>query len=441
MPHYLDGALHHMGFFKEKEGNVAVVFALTLPVLAGMVLGVVDYTGVQTHKERLQNAVDASAIAAASHVDLSLTADPARLREDHARSVFRATLATSPLLSDAEFNYQDNDPLYTVEATAKVEPFFGFLAFQTGWSVTVDATAERRTWPTEMALAIDSTSSMQITGSWSGARDLLISAISYLRSAIVDEEDLYMSLVPFTDRVHVGGGFQHWLGSNPPPDWQGCFRPREEVTDDFPHALTDAPPGELPFDYSHEETEPAWNEVRWGGLACRSEITTPTTDLETISRDLGMVTTGGTGRFDEGLAWAWRLVSPRWTGLWGPAEYPAAAGAAQKVVIYIADGKASVNQPMDEGGMGEHDQLPPSGRNIMSQGHADHIIEICRKMREQGIRLYMIAPKVTLQIMEDTMLDCVQDATDYFHVTDDAEFEVALENIVTEISRNVRLVD
>lgn len=188
-------------------------------------------------------------------------------------------------------------------------------------------------------------------------------------------------------------------------------------------------------------TERVWEESG-RRVQCPNQIAAPTQNLDAIATALAGVDVAGTGRFDQGLAWAWRMVSPRWRGLWGPENYPRPSGDVRKVVVYIGDGYATINWPFDKGGFNEHASLPlATSWNRMSQGHADHVVEVCRKMRAQGIQLFMMAPNDTYHVMDAAMQACAVDGSRYFHVTNADAFRGALAEIVATLTSEVRLID
>jgi hypothetical protein len=82
----------------------------------------------------------------------------------------------------------------------------------------------------------------------------------------------------------------------------------------------------------------------------------------------------------EGMAWGWRAVSPRWRGRWGdpalPLDYADSPG---KIVIIMTDG---ANHPDQSG-----------DRLTVEQANAE-LLKTCAAMRAEGITIYAITYKM-----------------------------------------------
>lgn len=445
------------GFCREEHGG-GTAFAMAW-LTAGLAMAglAIDAAVGFTWQARLQSAADAAAHAAAMELPNEVLARQTAL--DYAAANVDTSTA-GQILADADILIGAWDPDARVFVAGAPSPNAVRVTLRRsaangnavpttllrligvdGWDVNTSAVALRNSGlPVEVALVLDTTASMKVTGSWESAKERLIAAVQEIVRLKGDDGDARVAFVPFTDRVNVGVEYASWLGEAPTGGWQGCFRPREIAEPSFPHALTDNPPSVEPFERSQFETEPRWQTGR--RPACNSRVLPLTTSLDDIENALNVVTNGGSGRFDEGLAWGWRTVSQNWEGLWGEPGVPRAHGQAQKAVIYIADGYTTANNPPNIwNGFAEHDQLPLSMEgNRMSQGHADHVVEICRKMREQDILLFMIAPSDTYIVMENAMKTCAVDGSLFFQVGDNAGLEAALDEIVSALTSNAQIV-
>ena len=93
-----------------ERGNVAMIFAFSLPVLAMISLGGIDYQRASTARSNLQDALDAATLAAAR----APTNDAAALNQI-GRAALRANLAASQA---GVFN--DSDATFTLDANQVV---------------------------------------------------------------------------------------------------------------------------------------------------------------------------------------------------------------------------------------------------------------------------------------------------------------------------------
>ncbi|QYF86796.1 pilus assembly protein TadG-related protein [Brevundimonas sp. PAMC22021] len=148
-----------------ERGNVAMIFAFSLPVVAMMSLGGIDYQRASTARSNLQDALDAATLAAAR----APTNDAATLNEV-GLAALRANLTASRAGefndSDASFTLDANQ-VVVAEATLQVNtlianvvlPPYGRV-FDDHLPVTVQSEVNRASRNVEVALALDITGSM-----------------------------------------------------------------------------------------------------------------------------------------------------------------------------------------------------------------------------------------------------------------------------------------
>ncbi|MEL6978559.1 MAG: VWA domain-containing protein, partial [Pseudomonadota bacterium] len=385
-------------------------FVIILPVLLLSAAAAFEFANAHFTRASMQNAADAAALAAASHIDLDPNVDLDAARRDRAERIFASNMPTSRTVSDLQMLYSNDAARHQVVATARHGSFFGGFGDAFDWDISVVAAAQSRATPVELAFVLDTTASMQVTGSWPAARDRFIRAIDQIDAIFQGGDGIRVSFVPFSDRVNVGLSSRNWLTGPAPSDWRGCLRPREEPEALFPHAVTDTPPNLLRFEPSARDTELRHRRGFGRRVTCPMQLTAPTSDLESIRASLRALSPDGTGRFDVGLAWGWRVLSERWRGRWGEPDYPQPSSETRKIALFIGDGYTAVNNRPTDLGLGEHDG-EERALNRMSATHQRHFVEVCRKMREDGIELFMLAPQDTYAKMEDAMIDCAVDGS------------------------------
>ena len=74
-----------------------------------------------------------------------------------------------------------------------------------------------------------------------------------------------------------------------------------------------------------------------------------TASKTTITNSINAMTTGGNTHIDLGLAWGWRMISPKWRGLWGgemdannlPLDYN--SPLMNKAIILMTDGDNTIS--------------------------------------------------------------------------------------------------
>jgi Flp pilus assembly protein TadG len=209
-------------FAQETAGNVAVIFALVLPLLIMITLGGVDVSRATTVKMNLQDALDAATLAAAR----SQFTDDARITEVGLNSL-RANLApfSDIQLLEGQTSFHLNPATGAVEADARVSvdtlvadivlPPYGAVLDD---RLPVRARSEvlRSNNRIEVALVLDNTGSMagaKLTNTKAAAIDL-INRLEAADGRSIEPDAIKISLVPFsmTVRVHQGG-------TNTAPSW------------------------------------------------------------------------------------------------------------------------------------------------------------------------------------------------------------------------------
>ncbi|WP_236547449.1 TadE/TadG family type IV pilus assembly protein [Brevundimonas sp. G8] len=200
----------------DRGGNVVMIFALVMPALIMITLGGIDINRITTVKARVQDALDAAALAAAR----SSHTDPVKLREV-AVVALRANLRNASVEpfadSDVKIQLTDNQ---VIIADLKVQvktlvanvflPPYGTILDKT-LPVNVHSEVNRSSRNIEVALALDITGSMdnctRNCPPTSKIAALRAAANELVGIVVQDEQSPYYSkiaLVPYSMGVNVG---------------------------------------------------------------------------------------------------------------------------------------------------------------------------------------------------------------------------------------------
>ncbi|MGP9822309.1 pilus assembly protein TadG-related protein [Salinarimonas sp. NSM] len=432
-------------FIGDRDGVVAVALSLALVPLIGIAGIAVDYSQLGADRTALQRAADAAALATASAerdggADLDALAEEVVLANLRANGRFRVT----------GVDHSEVNGIHEVDVSAAREgAFSAFLGGERGVDVTAAAVRDIAGRPTEIAVVFDVTNSMAFGNSWAAATGTLGDTLERLRG-IESDADLFVSLVPTGDRVNLSsvidpaGGGHDWLtGALPNPGWNGCVEPRPVSVEGvdlgggartFPEALDDAPPSEggflatirdnMPenhigkrYDSGNRDTLPSCPE---------NALLAPTRDVAAMETALKALRNEGTGRFDIGLAWGWRLLSPRWQGEWGLETYPAAYGERAKIVLFFTDGHTTGY---------DRELLPEAGATEARYGHNNgtpngfnHLVDLCTRMKDAGIRIVMLQIEGNRHFTKYARA-CASSARDYVLIDESTSLTTALEGI------------
>ena len=192
----------------DRRGNVAMIFAFSLPIIAMLTLGGIDLHRVTTARSQFQDALDAATLSAAR----SSYTDPAELK-----AVTLITLRAN--LEDSEIEpIQDSDVTVAMDGTSVVVsdavgrvktlvanivlPPYGQLLDDT-IPVNVHSEVNLSAKNLEVAMVLD------ITGSMSGSKisDLKTAALKMVDIVVKDVQTPYtsrMSVVPYSMGVNLG---------------------------------------------------------------------------------------------------------------------------------------------------------------------------------------------------------------------------------------------
>lgn len=265
----------------------------------------------------------------------------------------------------------------------------------------------------------------------------------------------------------------------PPVPWKGCVEARVS-----PHDESDDPPSEELFnihywrstigDYGDQKGDNDWpeideaneaqNEGTGPNLGCGPAITSLTAEKTKILDAIDEMQPwhrGGT-HANLGLAWGWRVISPRWQGLWGgdtPASLPMDYDEPlmDKVAIVLTDGE---NVYYDwPGGLpgspqsGSHPDTDYTAYGRLSEGRlgttnkAAAVVEInrrmarlCENMKDEGIVIYAITFQLNDEPTKELFRNCASDPSKYYDSPSNEQLRTTFVEIGNELT-NLRIAE
>lgn len=207
-------------FGTDKRGNVAMIFALIMPVLVMITMGGVDINRASTIKMNLQDSLDAATLAAAR--------SPFTSDEDINRvglAALQSNLAQNGgvgLITDDTSFHLNDEGVVVASARANVDALVGHI-FLPPYGQFLDAhipvgahsEVMRSNNRVEVALVLDNTGSMagtKMTNTKAAAIDL-IDRLAAADARSIEDDAVRISLVPFsmTVRVPTNGSQPAWM--------------------------------------------------------------------------------------------------------------------------------------------------------------------------------------------------------------------------------------
>lgn len=453
----------------DERGAVAVMAALVLVPILGLVGLGVDAARAYLVEAKLSQALDAAALAG-GRVMFSDS------RDDDVRRYFHANLPDGYLgarLSDVAITADASGETLTVTASATLDTALMRLLGHPTLNVGARSVVSRASRGLELALVMDNTGSMlsngRIDAMKAGAREL----VGILYGDRERIPNVWVSLIPYTAAVNIGPQHACWLVAGSlaahnyavsPQGWKGCVEARVAGGND----TTDAPPSVerfQPFYYPSDSdnhyppvdesvrTNTTSNDGRGPNLGCPPAITAMQADKSKI---LGAIDAmgpwhrGGT-MANLGLVWGWRVLSPRWRGLWStetpqlPLDY--GTPYMEKVVVLLTDG---VNQFYDNPPAG------PSGSDYTAYGRLgwgrlgttssttatnrvnQRMSQACETLKSNGVTVYTITFDVPNATTRALYLGCASKPGNYFDSPTNEALRAAFRQIGTTLS-NLRL--
>ncbi|SLN36439.1 TadE/TadG family type IV pilus assembly protein [Oceanibacterium hippocampi] len=237
--------------------------------------------------------------------------------------------------------------------------------------------------------------------------------------------------------------------------WQGCVFARwdngRDVTDD-PPSVEPFEPYYYPWTYSSNDFPSFRDNVNNGDspnkYCPKQQITPLTQSRSTIEAAIDdLVAEGGTN-IATGMAWGFRVVSPRWSGLWGTADSPLPYDEPlmDKAVILLTDGKNDISSSsLNAYGFLSDRHLGTSNEYTAEGELDDRTEEICDNMKaadpDNPIIIYTIAFGSSVPAnAEDLMRYCASSSSHYFDANSGLELSTAFKTIANELA-NLRIAE
>lgn len=232
-------------FRKNNEGSVLVIVAVTCLAAIAAAGAAIDIGRGQMVLAKLQNTVDAAALAGGATVNTNdINAVVTKyINLNFAQDNLGATI------TNITVNLSADKKTVTVSADANVPTAIMGIFNHNSMSIATSSQVIRSNRGLEVALVLDTTGSMtgsKITALKTAAHDLT----SILFGTATTLDDLWIGVVPFSQSVNVGSTRTGWLDQAyyssliwTPTSWAGCVEARystgRDVTDDPPYDLAD----------------------------------------------------------------------------------------------------------------------------------------------------------------------------------------------------------
>lgn len=205
-----------------------------------------------------------------------------------------------------------------------------------------------------------------------------------------------------------------------------------------------------------ESTNTNSNDGRGPNLGCGPAITTWTDQRSAVEAAIAEMDSwhrGGTTT-NLGLVWGWRLLSPKWRGLWGNPDLPLDYDEPlmDKVVVILTDGANQAYAGHAPSGDSDYTAYQRVNAGRLGTGSVNgarvalnnRTTAICEDMKELGIIIYTILFEVSNNSAGDDIRQvfesCASTPGHYFDADDGADLTQAFRTIGNELS-NLRIAE
>lgn len=407
---------------EDKRGAVALLAALAIVPLALAAGLAVDGGRYLLARSRLAQAADAAALAAGTRPD---SAD----FRSAAERILRANFPEGFLgleLQDVEVEHDEASGRITLETRARLPTTFMRIARLDSVPVMTRTVVVRATQPMDVALVLDVTGSMlYVRGKFEGMKQAARDLVQLLFGGEEQAALLRVAVVPFNARVNIGTDRSGWLASRPPSDWNGCVESRSytilDLVSSASLALSDAPPrtGALftpsPSTYS---VPSRWSTTRYR-FPCPPRLLPLTSQRSRVLTFIDSLAAGGSTRIDMGVRWGWRVLSPRWEGLWGEDPRPPTRSDPVRALVIMTDGQNETSSYYDEVDAAAAD------RNLTA---------LCQLVKAQGYIVYSVTYAYDSRWTDAVVRNCATSPGHYFRAPTAADLQAAFRQIGRQLS-------
>lgn len=404
------------GLFRDKRGNVSILFALAIIPVMGLVGASVDYSNAVRVRQKITQTIDAAALAAGSAIDLSTEE-----RKALAQNYMDANFNSIPGLSLGEANVAITDSAITITISGSLQTaMLGLMGYP---SLTVAANTEVMVKNTklELALVLDTTGSMD-GSKISTLKTAVNTLVETLYTTDGSTENIKVGIVPFNTHVNIGTGYKDeawldiqisevcsgwgWYKTCYTPEWQGCVHRRSgtyhtnetDVTSE--HPVPGVRCGVFGHPYYYDQSYKA------------EELQPLTNSKTTLDNKVAALTAEGGTYIPIGLSWGWKILSPN-----VPYTDVAAYSDKQwtKAMIVMTDGQ---NQPIE----GTADEANTNTATL------------CTNIKNAGISVYTVAFQISDTATKSMMQACASKPSYYYDATNNAALLAAFSSITEQLS-------
>lgn len=435
-------------FGPDKRGNVALVFGLAISCLCFISGGAADMARWLAARTQTMAAMDAAVLAGGRALQVGASADQAVAVAT--RTYAANTLTRGKVFRDDVTFTVSNDGA-SVRARGAVELAMPFLGFATSSRLPLFHAAEASEATTAVSRFSESSLEAVLVLDVSAAMCTPCSRMDAIRQAAEGLATMLtrnneagpakarVGLVPFSGDVHpVPGG----LGTDPASPIERLKRTSSGFVRYFKSPCggeraggewaSSASPGPGAYVLA------AYSRFNASTGFCDTPVSSaiePLTENEVrLQTRIQALATGGTARAGHaGLGWAYYLLAPSWSGLWGSQGRPEpfGSGNARKIAILLSGG--GFNGERDAEGLPAGSPGAGGAANGMDAGQ--QALAICANMKSDGIEIFSVGLELGGDAAARTTLSaCASGDAHFYDAADGPALSAAFRDIALKVT-------
>jgi Flp pilus assembly protein TadG len=416
-------------FWVDRDGNVAIIFALAIIPIVGAMGAAVDYSMASAYRTDVQKALDATALA----LSKLMPTDQGTL-DTVGNQYFQANLGYHSL-QNLSLTVTPGTGTLKLSATGtypvRLANIIGADKIDLGASAEVKWSIGK----VEIALVLDNSGSMGSYSRMTYLKEAAHNLLDVLENAAKNPDDAKVAIVPFDQIAGVGPGYvnESWLdwteweaangtcskssykslasctsngGVWTPANhsaWEGCVRDRNKNQD-----VSDAAP-----DGTTDKKYPAWqcgNSINSQKLVALQPLTA---NWSTLHSKIDAMAVAGYTNIPIGLVWGWHVLSP--TALFTEGVAYGTANLT-KYIILMTDGDNTRNR-----------WYPTDSTSVMNTRTST----VCANIKATGIKIYTIR---LVQGNASLLQGCASDPSMYYDVQESSDLVGVFSAIGAEIA-------
>lgn len=434
---------------KATLGVVAVWFGMSIPLVVTAVGVSVDLGQSYLVKERLSQALDAAALAAAT-----LSTDDVAVIEQKVNDFVDANYPPDKVGFTMDVNVENNADILYVNATARLETSFMKVAGVETIDVFAESEVTKEVKSIEVALVMDVTGSMATNNNIGTLRTAATNFVDTMFDRVKDINQIKIGLVPFSSSVNVG---PYGLGKTPTnltydtafvsnpynlqysstdtTKWMGCI-----LEGDYPLDIEDH---EGPWkmyrycrnedgsvipgcDTSYNSTTKKYTAKREQNYLCpRTPITPLTNNKSELKTSISTLQASGNTYINVGLVWGYRMLSP---------EFPLSEGESwnnedwTKAIILMTDGVNTMHNYYSVYG-------PTASHSITPSDLDNRMLDVCDDLKSKKVLIYTITFDAGVNAYTKSLFEqCATQPSMWYHAPTQAKLIEVYQTIAKELA-------